>query len=729
MSWIDIVWPMMGAASLTLGLIHLFIWVHTRRQIEHLLFCVTASGVAALAIFELLGMRSADPGHFATLLRFAHVPLALIFVSLVWIVRVRFRAGRFWLACAITATRVFVLFPNFLTGVNLNFLSITEMRYIELIGGEHMYAPIGTINPWVVAGELANAALVLFLLDAAFQVWRRGDSDERVRALWVCGSMALFLLISAGGAALINHGLLHIPYVVNAAFLGVMAGMSYDLGGEVVRSAKTAKRLRDTEQRVELAAQAAGLGFFRRELTDDRIWINDTARALYAFDPHRPATVADLFERVHPEDRERIQRETRQSIEGGSEFEREYRVLLPNGRVRWLSVRGRVERDDQGQATALQGVVLDLSSRHLDEQRFRVAVEAAPSAMLLVDAAGRIVLANAEAERVFGYAREALIGQGIELLLPESLRGAHHDHRHRYNAEPGVRQMGARRELAARRSDGTTVPVEVGLSPIESAEGALVLASVTDVSERMRRDLEAAQQRDQLAHLSRVATLGELSGSLAHELNQPLAAILSNAQAALRLMQRGGDHLADVCEALEDIVADDKRAGEVIQRLRAMLKKEALTLRALDANALVHEVLRLYRSDLLNRGVEIDLELDHALPQILGDRVQLLQVLLNLLINACDAMEEPGRERRIGISSEPGSEDMVRISVCDSGAGIEADRLERVFDAFVTTKKEGLGLGLAVCRTIVEAHNGRIWAENTPGGGACFRIELPTAAD
>jgi signal transduction histidine kinase len=150
--------------------------------------------------------------------------------------------------------------------------------------------------------------------------------------------------------------------------------------------------------------------------------------------------------------------------------------------------------------------------------------------------------------------------------------------------------------------------------------------------------------------------------------------------------------------------------------------------RPLDPNALVNEVLRLYRSDLLNRGVAIELELDPGLPEIEGDRVQLLQVLLNLLINACDAMEGEGPEPRISIRSERGKDGMVRISVCDSGPGIEPANLERVFAPFVTTKKNGLGLGLAVCRTLLHAQGGRLWAENT-GRGACFRIELPVAED
>jgi PAS domain S-box-containing protein len=728
MSWIEVVWPMMGAASLTLGLIHLFIWLRTRRRVEHLLFVVVALGIAVMGIFELLAMREDDPGDFAALVRYVRIPGTITLITLVSLVRVRFQAGSLWLAWAFCAVRTLSLIPNFLTGVNLNFLEVSAMQRVDIAGGDHIYAPIGTPNPWLVLAEISNVVLILFMISATIEVWRRSDPLERMRALWFCGSVALFLLLSTGFSFLISHGLLHLPYLTNAAFLGMVVVMSYDLGGDVVRSVETARRLRETEQRMELAGEAAELGLYSWDVASDRVWLSENGRALYGFGRDQPLTLAEITARIHPEDRERIRREIGASVEDGSGYDRAYRIVLPSGRVRRMQVRGRVERDGAGQATSLYGVMLDLSARDQAEQRFRVAVEAAPSAMLLVDAEGRILLVNVEAERVFGYQRDELVGQGIELLLPEALRAPHHDHRQRYHAEPAVRPMGARRELAARRKDGATMPVEIGLSPIESAEGALVLASVTDISERVRHENEAAQQRGQLAHLARVATLGELSGSLAHDLNQPLAAILANAQAVLRMLRKEGPRQDDAVEALEDIVADDKRAGDVIQRLRAMLKKEQVPLRPLDPNALVHEVIRLYRSDLLSRGVAIELELAHGLPDVIGDRVQLLQVLLNLLINACDAMAAQEAPRLIRIRTERESEATARISVCDNGPGIDATQLERVFEPFVTTKQDGMGLGLPVCRTIMHALGGRLWAENVAGGGACFRVELPVAA-
>jgi len=235
------------------------------------------------------------------------------------------------------------------------------------------------------------------------------------------------------------------------------------------------------------------------------------------------------------------------------------------------------------------------------------------------------------------------------------------------------------------------------------------------------------QNEAELAHLSRVAMLGELSGSLAHELNQPLAAILSNAQAAQRFLARNPGDLGEVRAILQDIVDDDKRAGEVIRRLRALLRKEEVEHHALDVNDVVLEVLRLMRGDLVNRNVSVSTQLAAALPAVTGDRVQLQQVLINLVINGCDALEGEGaRERQISVRTRVAG-DQVEVSVADSGKGIAADSLERVFQPFVTTKVHGMGLGLAVCRTIVTAHAGRIWAARNPGAGATFHFTLPAA--
>lgn len=250
-------------------------------------------------------------------------------------------------------------------------------------------------------------------------------------------------------------------------------------------------------------------------------------------------------------------------------------------------------------------------------------------------------------------------------------------------------------------------------------------ALTRDVARSARLERQAAQHRLELAHLSRLGMLGELSGSIAHELNQPLMSILGNAQAAQLLLARGKVDEAQLRDILADIVADDRRAGEVIRQLRAMLRKESMPFRALDVNELVRDVMRIMRNDLLNRGIAAETDLAAGALVVEGDRIQLQQVLMNLLINACEAMAESAGPRAVRVRAGRGSDEAVEVEVWDSGPGIAADQLPRVFDAFVTTKAEGTGLGLALCRTIVEAHGGRVFARNNLEGGATVGFTLP----
>jgi two-component system sensor kinase FixL len=367
------------------------------------------------------------------------------------------------------------------------------------------------------------------------------------------------------------------------------------------------------------------------------------------------------------------------------------------------------------------------SELQIGEERFRRVVEAAPNAMIMVNQEGQITLANQQAEKTFGYPREELLGRPIEMLVPERLRSGYRDFRHDYLCDPQARPMGAGRELFGRRKDGSEVPVEIGLSPIHTSNGPLVLASIVDITERKLAELEAARQRHDLAHLARVSTVGELSSSLAHELTHPITAILSNAQAAQRFLANDDVDLDEVREILNDIVTQDQRAGEVIHGLRLLLKKGEPQKHCddVDLNEVIRDVVQLMRSDLINRNVTVDTDLAQNLPAVTGDRVQLQQVLLNLALNGCEAMADyNSSERRLLIASkfENGA---VRVSVTDRGGGIPDEKMEQVFERFFTTKKKGMGLGLSVCRTIINAHHGKIWATNNGGCGATLHFSLP----
>jgi len=279
-----------------------------------------------------------------------------------------------------------------------------------------------------------------------------------------------------------------------------------------------------------------------------------------------------------------------------------------------------------------------------------------------------------------------------------------------------------------RRGDGRYRWVLDNGVPRHGADGTFLgyIGSCIDITERREAELDSARQRNELARLSRVAVLGELSGALAHELNQPLAAILSNAQAAQRLLARQPADLDEIHSILGDVVEDDLRAREVITRLRLLLEKGEVRQQSIDLNEVVSGVLRLVNSDLLLQGVTAHTDLAPDLPAVSGDSVQIQQVLLNLILNGCHAMTNgDGRERKLALRTAARDGDGVLVTISDRGPGIPPTDLDRIFEPFFTTHAGGMGLGLAVCRSIIGAHGGRLWATNDEGAGASFHFTLP----
>lgn len=345
----------------------------------------------------------------------------------------------------------------------------------------------------------------------------------------------------------------------------------------------------------------------------------------------------------------------------------------------------------------------------------RSLFEHLPVALMLVDSTGRIILANSLTAGIFHTQRTALEGRLLQTLLPDAFSNMAFT----FAASP-MADVETCREVIGCRGDGVEIPIAIRLKPVPFGDGHCVLATVTDLSGSKRAEAESLQQRAELAHLSRVTMIGELSAALAHELNQPLMAILSNAEAAQRILLKPPPDTAELQEIMSDIVDDDRRAGEIIRRMRMLLKKGLGDHVPLDVNAIIVDVLRLVRSDLIQRNVEARLHLSPGLAEINGDPVQLQQVLVNLLFNARDAMEAVAGRRFVDIRTTHEPDGAILIAVEDSGCGVPPDMLERIFQPFETTKSEGMGLGLSVCRTIVSAHGGRIWAENLcPGTRVC----------
>jgi len=263
----------------------------------------------------------------------------------------------------------------------------------------------------------------------------------------------------------------------------------------------------------------------------------------------------------------------------------------------------------------------------------------------------------------------------------------------------------------------------VSVLPLQRSEGGAVIYR-QDITAQQRARLEAERLQRDLTHVGRVTTMGEMAAALAHELNQPLTAILSNAHAGERYLAQAAPPLGEVREILQDVAGDARRAGDVIQRLRSLLRKDEARFLPLDVNQVVRDIAGLVHTDAILRNLAIDLDLAPALPPVRGDRVQLQQVLLNLVLNGMEAVGPHGEGRRLVVQTLQ-AEGTVRVAVRDQGPGIPAAELARIFDTFYTTKPNGMGMGLAISRSIVEAHGGRIWAENNPDRGATFSFTLP----
>ena len=372
------------------------------------------------------------------------------------------------------------------------------------------------------------------------------------------------------------------------------------------RRRRSEEELRESETRMNLAAEAANLGLWVWSIGRDEIWATVKCRVLFGFSPDERVSFADFAARVHPDDRARMERAVRRALEKKMPYDVEYRVCLPGGITRWIGARGTAAGNGEGQATRMLGVCIDLT-------------------------------------------------------------------------------------------------------------------------ERKQADAEIQRQRAELAHVSRVSIMGELSASMAHELNQPLTAILTNAQAAQRFMASGKADLDEFHEILKDIVYDTTRARDVIRNLRVLVRRSEPDFTQVDLGNKIRKVVSFLHGDIVARNVRIRLELSPDLPLVHGDLTQLQQILINLLLNAFDAVSShPASERLVTVAAALESPNRIRITVRDNGAGIPSDKLDAIFEPFYTTKRDGMGMGLSVTRSIVEAHRGRIWAENCHNGGAAFHLTLPT---
>jgi len=395
----------------------------------------------------------------------------------------------------------------------------------------------------------------------------------------------------------------------------------------------------------------------------------------------------------------------------------------PDGAVRWII------------GTGIDVTAASRAETRLEESRRRAQaiLDTTVDGIVVIDAHGHIESFNPAAERIFGRRREDVLGRNVRMLMPRADAERHDDYIRHYLETGERRIIGIGRRVRGRRGDGTEFPMELAISEVRLADRRLFTGIVRDVSDRERAEREAQRWRDELAHAARVFTVGELATGLAHEVNQPLTAMVSYAEACLRMLDGGAADAERLRETLARIVGQGERAAGIVRGIRQLVRKEAGKRAPVDVNRVIRDVTGLLSHELRAGDVAASLDLGPAVPAVHGDRIQIEQVLLNLARNALDAMAAEPRSgssvaraapRELHIRSRVREPAVIEVTVSDTGPGVPSHVAERLFDTFFTTKAQGLGMGLAISRSLVEAHGGRLWLE--PGAaGATFRFTLP----
>ncbi|HEU4617711.1 MAG TPA: ATP-binding protein, partial [Gammaproteobacteria bacterium] len=595
---VTILWSMIAAFGLMLGVWHSLVFVLDRRAYANLAFATVALGAMGIAWTELGMMTAASAAEWGRWVRWYQVPNFFLIVGTVAFVRLYFGTGRQWLLWSLVALRALILLVDFVVDPNFNFERIDGIARTELFGQQISVVGHAVAAPRQSIATLATVLSVLFIVDAAASLWRTGSAEARRRAVVIGGSIALFFAVAILNTQLVIWGLVMLPTLTAPSFLITLAAMAFEMSRDTLRASRLARELRQNQRALELAASAAGLGLWSWDSETRSIWATGRARAMFGLRDSGPIDLEALAASIPTEDAARLRETAGTAAATGSEQEVEFRVVTAEGSTRWLRARGRWE-SASGKRTLIRSVLRDVT----EERRVHEEIE------------------------------------------------------------------------------------------------------------ELRRDL---------AHASRVTALGQLASAIAHELRQPLGAIRGNVQAAQMLLQGPEPDLQELRDILGDIHRDDSRAAQVIDRLAALLKRRPIDLQPVALEGLLQDVISLVRSDALARGVRIETKVDSLVAH--ADKVHVSQVLINLIINAMDAMTDTAAAcRRITVHARAAESGLIEIAVSDCGPGVPAEALTRVFEPFFTTKASGMGMGLCVSRTIIEAHGGRLWVESGADGGATFR--------
>lgn len=360
---------------------------------------------------------------------------------------------------------------------------------------------------------------------------------------------------------------------------------------------------------------------------------------------------------------------------------------------------------------------------------FDAFMAAAVDAIVVIESSGEIVSFSRSAEKMFGYSAAELIGKPVSTLMPEPYASAHARYVEQYLATGKAHVIGIGREIEAVRKDGQVFPVWLSIGEVRTDLGHRFVGIVRDLTEQHAADFERRALQSRLEHVSRLSLLGEMAAGISHEINQPLTAIANYSEAAHRFFERGSTDAGALRSACDGIAEQVQRAADVIANLRDFVRKKKIEKNRLDLKKLIDGVMVLIHADTAHEGVTIQTDFADDLPHILGNAVQLQQVLLNLTRNAVDAMRGSRRRKELTIATRQSGDGRVEIRVSDRGPGVSASLEEAIFHPFFTTKAEGLGVGLAISRSIVEAHGGQLKYERRAGGGATFVVSLPALTE
>jgi two-component system sensor kinase FixL len=453
---------------------------------------------------------------------------------------------------------------------------------------------------------------------------------------------------------------------------------------------------------------------------------NAAASALFGYTPEeivgQPITLIIPPDRLHEE--AMILNRVRRG-EKVAHYKTECRAK--SGEIVPVSLSVSPIRDDSGEIIGISRIARDLSDIHRvrrdlegREALFSAILEAAPDALIVIDALGLIQAFNASAETMFGFAADEIIGQNISRLMPSPYGEEHDAYLARYARTGEKRVIGKTRTIAGQRRNGETFPMELSVGEVNLPQRQLFAGFVRDLSERRQREQIVDELRSELTHVSRVADLGQMASALAHEVNQPLAALNNYLNAGRRLL--GAGRAEDALRATEKASEQADRARQIIQRISAHVKRQQTEKRVEALRSTIEDASSLAMLS-TKQSVRLEIHVTEGASEAFIDKIEIQQVLLNLVRNAAEAMANCER-RELSIAAAR-VDDMVEISVADSGPGLSQSVRDRLFQPFVTTKVDGMGVGLSVCRNIIEGHGGRLWAEDGPDGGTVFRFTVP----